>query len=36
MVRPKRNVAPMDRVDEILKSECFNKIKELLGKDGFL
>ena len=36
MVRPKRNVAPMDRVNEILKSECFNVIKEKLGNDGFL
>ena len=32
MVRPKRNVNPMDRIKkEILESECFNEVREIYG-----
>jgi len=32
MVRPKRNVNPMDRIKkEILESECFNEVREIHG-----
>ena len=37
MVRPKRKVEPMERVKrEILKSDCFRRLKQKYGPDGFV
>ena len=31
MVRPKKNVAPMDRIKQILKSEVFDELRRTMG-----
>jgi hypothetical protein len=36
MVRPKKNVFPMDRINkEILSSPCFRNIRALHGEKGY-